>query len=499
MKSIFSVQSTKEIDKLTVEKIGMPSLVLMENAAEGILNQVIHKGESYIIFCGIGNNGGDGLALARKLLYHNKKVKVFILGNISRCSDDFKINYNILKNITDDIEFISDKTIDSLDKEIKSVDVVIDAIFGIGLSRKIDGLIYKVISIINKNSDYIVSIDSPSGLDCESGEVLGISVIANETYSIEMYKKGFFLTNAQKYIGDIKIIKIGIPDKIKDKYDDKIYLLDRDDYKKILPTRLVVGHKGNYGKVLILAGSKNFTGAGYIVTEAAIRSGSGLVTLLVEDNIQSIFQNKFIEAMTLPYSDTDKILNMLKSIDVLICGPGLGVSNVSKDILTMCITKSKCNLLLDADALNIISKDSSLIKYLKNRAILTPHSGEMAKLTNKKIDEIERNRIEESIRYARDNNVVIVLKGHNTIITDGNKTFINRTGSSKMASGGMGDCLSGIIGSLMGQGLLNIDSANLGVYLHGLCGDKIGEEQYSVSARDIIEIIPKVMEELRKN
>lgn len=499
MKGIFSVQSTKEIDRLTVEKIGIPSLVLMENAAEGILNQVVHKGESYIIFCGIGNNGGDGLALARKLLYHNKKVKVFILGDINRCSNDFKINYNILNNITDDIEFINDKILESLNLEIKSADVVIDAIFGIGLSRIIDGLNYKVISLINKNSNYTVSVDSPSGLDCETGEVLGISVKANETYSIETYKKGFFLTNSQEYLGDIKIIKIGIPDKIKNKYDDGIYLLDREDYKKILPKRLITGHKGDYGKVLILAGSKNFTGAGYIVTEAAIRSGSGLVTLLVDDSIQSIFQNKLIEAMTLPYSDTDKILDMLKNIDVLICGPGLGVGKVSRDILTMCITKSKCNILLDADALNIISEDKSLIKYLKNRAIFTPHPGEMARLTNKSINEIEKNRIEESIKYARDNNVIIVLKGYNTVITDGNRTFINRVGSSKMASGGMGDCLSGIIGSLIGQGVLNIDSAVLGVYLHGLCGDKLGEEQYSVSARDIIKIIPKVMEELKKN
>ena len=275
-----------------------------------------------------------------------------------------------------------------------------------------------------------------------------------------------------------------------------MYLLEEEDYKNLVPVRRITGHKGDYGKVLILAGSSGFTGAAYIVAEAAVRTGSGLTTLLIEDSLQNIFSGRLIEQMTLRYSETDRIEQLLKGIDVLICGPGLSKNKENVEMLEKCIKESSCYVVADADALNIISENESLLQYLKGRAVFTPHPGEMARLVNKSIRDIEDNRIEESRRYAEKNHIVVLLKGYNTVITDGEKTIINTTGSSKMASGGMGDCLSGIIGSLVGQRKDLLNSAVLGAYIHGKSGDKLGEKRFSVNARDIIEIIPSVMEDL---
>lgn len=497
MKQIFSMEGTKEIDKQTIEKIGIPSIVLMENAAEGIFNQVVHKGESFIIFCGIGNNGGDGLALGRKLLLAHKSVKIYIAGKVEKGSNEFKINYDIFNNLGGKIVTLKEDMLnEELETELKEADIIIDSIFGVGLSRNIEGLYYKAIECINNFSKYTISIDVPSGLECNTGKALGISIIADETYSVEVYKKGFFSTEAKKYLGHIEIIKIGIPDFIKKINDENMYLLEEEDYKNLVPVRRITGHKGDYGKVLILAGSSGFTGAAYIVAEAAVRTGSGLTTLLIEDSLQNIFSGRLIEQMTLRYSETDRIEQLLKGIDVLICGPGLSKNKENVEMLEKCIKESSCYVVADADALNIISENESLLQYLKGRAVFTPHPGEMARLVNKSIRDIEDNRIEESRRYAEKNHIVVLLKGYNTVITDGEKTIINTTGSSKMASGGMGDCLSGIIGSLVGQRKDLLNSAVLGAYIHGKSGDKLGEKRFSVNARDIIEIIPSVMEDL---
>ena len=500
MKQIFSMEGTKEIDKQTIENIGIPSIVLMENAAEGILNQVVHKRENFIIFCGTGNNGGDGIALGRKLLLFNKNVKIFILGNIENGSNEFKINYNIFKKLGGNIVNLSEYMLNrDLELEIKNSDIIIDAIFGVGLSRNVEGLYYNVIQMINNFSKYTVAIDVPSGLNCNTGKVLGISIIANETYSIEVYKKGFFSNEAQKYLGNVKIIKIGIPDFIKKMNDEEVYFLEEEDYKTILPKRDITAHKGDFGKVLILAGSRGFTGAAYIVAESAVRTGAGLVTLLIEDDLQDIFSARLTEQMTLRYSEISRIEKILKDIDVLICGPGLSKNNENVKMLEKCIKESSCYVIADADALNIISEKKDLLKYLKGRTIFTPHVGEMARLVGESISDIEDNRIEISKKYAEENNVIVLLKGYNTVITDGNKTVINTTGTSKMASGGMGDCLSGIIGSLVGQSKDLFNSAVLGAYIHGKAGDELGKTRFSVNARDVIEIIPSVMEDLNNN
>lgn len=492
---ILSVESSKRLDNYMINDIGLPSIILMENYAEKIVEKILHRGNKFLVFCGVGNNGGDGLVIARKLILAQKNVKVYIIGNMEKGTEEFNVNYNVLTNLEANIEIISSlDTIGLVKQEIKDADIVVDSIFGIGLNRKIEGDFYKVIDCINKFSNYTVSVDNPSGLDCNNGNVLNIAVRAKETFSIETLKKGYFTRGVKEYLGDVTVISIGILNNIGEIFTEKIKLLNDEEYRRMVPIRNLYGHKGTYGKVLILAGSDGFTGAAYLTTQAAIKTGAGLVTLLVPKKIQSVMQNKLIEAMTVNYDEEDRINKLIKESDVIICGPGIGISNESINMLKMILTKSKCKIVLDADALNIVSKNLDLIDFIKNRAIFTPHVGEMSRLTNKSIDYIESNRIDECIKYSRKNEIITVLKGYNTVISNGYKTVINNTGSSKMASGGMGDSLTGIIGSLVAQKVNIFDSATLGCYLHGFSGDILGKELYAVSSTDIIEQIPKTME-----
>ena len=496
---VFSVNGVRKIDSETINNIGIPSIVLMENAAEGIFSKIVHKGKRFIFFCGTGNNGGDGLAIARKLILAGKTVKIYVYGSILKASSEFNTNYNILCNIGIEIKKINMEYANEIISCVEECDVVIDAIMGIGLNRDIEGDLYNLVDIINKYSKYTISVDTPTGLDCDYGKVLNIAVKANETFTVEVMKKGFFSVGARDYLGNVSIVPIGIPKIIKNRYSENIFILSNDEYKRLLPVRNICGHKGTYGKVLILAGSKGMSGAAYITTEAVVRTGAGLVTLLVEKEIQDTLASKLVEAMITTYDESDKVDRLIKDADVIICGPGLSKGLENRNMLQRCIKHSDCSMVIDADALNIISEENELIDYLKGRTIFTPHPGEMARLVNKNIKEVEGNRIEICKEYARDNDIVTILKGYNSVISNGDSVIINETGSSKMASGGMGDCLTGIIGGLVAQGINLYDGGKLGVYLHGLIGDKLGSCRYCVNARDIIQELPKIMDNILKS
>lgn len=492
---IMSVKQAKSIDRETIEKIGVPGIVLMENAAQDIFNGIVHKGKDFLFFCGVGNNGGDGLAIARKLFLSNKGIRVYIIGNLKKASKEFLINYNILKNMGVSIEVIEEKRTSKVCLDIEKADVVLDCIMGIGLNRNITGTMYDLITIINKYAKYIVSVDNPTGLNADNGQVMGIAIKAHETFVVEVLKKGYFNLRAKEYLGETHIVQIGIPEVIKEKNSDNVRILSKEDYKNMIPSRGIYGHKGSYGRTLILSGSNGMTGASYITTESAIKAGAGLVSLIVEKEIQPILSSKLIEAMTVNYSEEEKINKLISEANVIICGPGLSKNKVNKDMLYKFINESKCLLVLDADAINIVSEDKELLNKLKGRTIFTPHLGEMSRLTNKTIKEIESNRIDTCREYAA-NDIVMLLKGYNTVISNGREVVVNNTGNSKMASGGMGDCLTGIIGGLVSQGIDLFNATILGAYIHGAIGDKLSESRYVVTARDIIEEIPKFMQEM---
>lgn len=493
---VVSASKAKRIDAMSINEIGIPGIVLMECAAQEIYSAILHKGEKFLVCCGVGNNGGDGLAIARKLLLQGKDVTVLICGEIKNPTEEFTINYNILSNLKGNILLINDE--ESINSELKLIidnsDIIVDGIFGIGLSREVKGIYYKIIDLINSSCKYVVSIDVPSGLNCDTGEVYGICVKANETYTVEVYKKGFFMGQSSDFLGDLKVIKIGFPNEVIDKLSDKIRVLENKVYREMMPIRNKNSHKGDFGKVVVLAGSKGYTGAAFITTEATVRAGAGLVTLVVNKEIQDNLSGRLIEAMTVAYDEEVRINQLIKSADVIACGPGLGTSKESYDLLRKFLEESSCPIVLDADALNIVAKNMELLDLVKGRAVITPHPGEMSRLTNKSISEIERNRIDECKGFAIEHELVVLLKGYNTVISNGNEVIINPTGNSKMASGGMGDCLTGLIASLIAQKKDIFQSTVLGCYVHGLAADKLSKERYCINARDVIEEVPKIME-----
>lgn len=491
---VMSREGCKEIDRYTIEEIGIQSLVLMENAAKEVTDRVLNLGNKFIIFCGSGNNGGDGLAIARKLLLENKDVYIVIVSEKDNYSKDFLVNYKILMKLTTNILYLKNtKDIEKLNEVLNKYEIVLDCIFGVGLNRVLDEFYIKVINFINEKSKFIISVDVPSGLNANNGEVMGASIVANITYSFEVIKRGFIEYKALKYLGNLEILNIGIPEFVKKMNSERVFILDREEYGRLLKKRSAYGHKGNYGKVAILAGSEGYTGAAFIATEACVRAGAGLTTLVSTKYVQDKLSSKLVEAMITNIDSKDRLKELFEKVNVVTIGPGIDNEKRYKELLINLIRYKNKLFVIDAGAFNLIKDNKEIMDVLKGRAIFTPHPGEMARLIDKSIDYVEDNRIDVASKFAKENEVIVLLKGYNTIITNGDDIYINRTGNSKMASGGMGDCLTGIISALLAQGHSLIDSSLLGAYIHGLAGGLASADKYSTVASEVIENISKVM------
>ena len=500
MINILSADQCREMDKKTINNIGIPEIVLMENAASEVYKKINIKGEAFLILCGKGNNGGDGLALARKLVIEGKKVKVYIISKDNNYTESFRCNLNVLTNILDNenIVFISDENDlnDNFVVDLQNYDIIVDAIFGVGLNKDISGMFKSVIEQINKYGKYIVAMDVPSGLNCNTGVVMGTSVRADKTYTFEAIKKGFLNYSAFEYIGNTEVLKIGIPNSVKNNLGKIINILEDNEYKRLVPKRKVYGHKGNYGRAIVVAGSNGFTGAAFITTECTVRAGAGLTTLVCNSReVQNVLENKVVEAMTITIDD-EKVWDIIKNADTIAFGPGIGTGINQYSMLKKIISISNCPVIIDADGINVLADNKELLSGLKGRCIITPHPGEMARFIDKEISYVENNRIEIAEKTAEEYGIVVLLKGYNTIITDGKRIYINPTGNSKMSSGGMGDALTGIINAFVSQGMDLIDSALVSAYIHGKIADDLSDESYIINARDIIRNLPHKINEI---
>jgi len=489
----------RSIDKYCIENLGIPGIVLMEKAAEKIIKNIsLEETNSFVIVCGNGNNGGDGLAVARQLFCLDKHVEIFMFG-INNLSDDCRINYGIIRNMGVKVNFINGiEDIEILREAIKMCDVTIDAIFGTGLSRRVEGIYDLAITVINESSSNIISIDVPSGFDSDNGIELGNCVQANKTISFQLYKKGFINYDTDRFTGEIIVEDIGIPDIVIDKFHENEFMLDKNIIKNKIKEREKYKHKGDFGRVSIVAGNKGFTGAAVIATQAAVRSGAGLVTLCCPNDIQYIVSLKLLEAMTLDLDNKVKFEKLIDKSDAVAIGPGMGNNDKTLTILSHIMEKINCPLIIDADGINVLAGNLNLLKNKNNEIIMTPHLGEMSRITGLSIDYIEKNRLEVSKDFASKHGIILVLKGYNTIITDGKVTYINTTGNSAMANGGMGDCLTGIITSFVAQGYKPIEAAYMSVYIHGYCGDRLSQNMYCVNASHIIDEIPYSISEIAK-
>ena len=501
-------ETTKLIDRYAIDNLKIPSIVLMENAAIDFVNEIDEKLDNFLIVCGKGNNGGDGYAIARQLWSKGKKVKIFGV-SFENLSCDCKINYDICKNI----EIGMSDNIEKLKTWILQSDCIIEGIFGTGLNSEVKGVYKKIIEIVNEysNQKEVYSIDIPSGISGDNGEIMGTCIKADKTISFVTYKKAFLNTKNSKYFGKIVIKNIGLNQKFFKNLINEYYLT-KLDIKNLHKARNVNSHKGDFGKVLIYAGSKEFSGASVLASNSCVRAGAGLVTLLTSENI--LKNNILSEVMHLninssrTISENDfknelqKIENNILNSDVIAIGPGIGKTEKSLTILEKLLNYEKnnknktINLVLDADALNLISENPKLFEKIENRAVLTPHIVEFSRISGLSPEDILSDKFTKGKEFAKKYKVILLLKGKNTIITDGNKLFVNSTGNSHMANGGMGDCLTGIITSLVAQNYNLIESACIGAFLHGYIGDELTKKQYIVNASHVTENISKYMKEI---
>ena len=496
-------ETTKKIDSFAINELKIPSIVLMENAAISFVKHIHENEDNFLIICGKGNNGGDGYAIARQLFSKGKNVKIFCISN-EDMSNDCMINYKICKNMGIKIFY----EIEELDKLLLDCNVVIEGIFGTGLNSEIKGIYREIIEKTNtaSNNKAIYSIDIPSGINGDTGEVMGISVKADITISFVTYKKGFLNSKIKDYLGKVIIENIGL-NETNINHLVKEYYLTSDMVKSFHIKRDEDSHKGDFGKVLIFAGSSGFYGAGNIVAKSCVRTGAGLTTVITDKNNFSL--NVFVpEAMSFPINfdnineNLEKLENEISNYDVITIGPGIGKSQQAFSIFEKLINIEKNNkgntikLVLDADALNLLAENRELFEKIRNRSVLTPHLVEFSRLTGFSPEVINKNKFEIAKEFSKKYGIILLLKGKNTIITNGEELFANSTGNSHMANGGMGDCLTGIICSLVGQKYDLMKSASIGAYLHGKIADELVRRRYTVNATDVIDNISKYMNEI---
>lgn len=487
---------TKNMDSACVTELEIPLIVMMENAVNAaIKNLDTDKNDSYTVVCGVGNNGGDGLGIARKLIVLGKKVDVFLVGKKEKLTDCSSINFKILENMGENLQFIDDKNKFILESSIKNTDICVDAIFGTGLKRDIVGIFADVVEIMNNCSKKIYSIDISSGLDSDTGEIKNVAVKSDKTISFEFYKRGFLSYSADDYTGEIVVEDIGVPKFIKEKFHNDEFIIDKNEIYKFIRRREKNAHKGNFGRVSIIGGSRGFYGAAKIATESAVKTGSGLVTLISDKDVQEKLCTVFTEAMTVDYSEEERVKNLIKNSNAIGIGPGMGDNKKTLKILKDILDFAKCPVVIDADGINCLKNNKDILKNTNLNTLITPHPAELSRITGFSVDYINKNRIDSAKEAAKNLKTIVLLKGNRTVITDGYKTYINMTGNSAMANGGMGDCLTGIITSLVGQGISLFEAAVVGAYIHGYIGDKIYEKKYTVNASDIIEKIPYIMKE----
>jgi NAD(P)H-hydrate epimerase len=518
------------LDRSATKDFGIKGIVLMENAGRGVFELLLRELQcrcenkapsvAIVVIAGKGNNGGDGLVVARYLKNAGIEVDVFLLANLKDVKGDAKTNLNAWQKMGGKVRrVVGAKDIKTLGASIRRADLIVDAIFGTGFSGEVSGIHKKTIELINKQSGTVVSIDVPSGINATTGAVLGTVVRADITATMAIAKSGLYLSPASQYVGCIEVIDIGMPRELLDDLGTGLALISEEAARaivsKIFP-RKSESHKGTHGHLLVIGGSIGKTGAAYLASvsaNAAMRAGAGLVTCAVPESLNAVMEAKTTEVMTHPLSEGGKgslgessvkdALRALKNKDALVIGPGLGTAvgvDFFEKLFARCRGK-KIPVVIDADGLNVFEKNlPSLVKALKGvRCVLTPHAGEMARLLGVSVKAVQAKRLELAKKLSAKTKAVVVLKGAGTIVaTPLDGAFINSSGNPALASAGTGDVLSGIIGGFLAEGLSTDDAALAGVFIHGACADYIAKDlgEAGMIASDLIAAMPVVLNEL---
>jgi NAD(P)H-hydrate epimerase len=506
---IASVEEMRFMDRYAIEKLGIAEEILMENAGLAAVNVLQNKtgirDKNFVIFCGSGNNGGDGLVIARLLHSNGGRVKVFLLGDGSKYKGAAKTNFSIIARLP--IEVIKLKGAASAKKDVAHCDAVIDAIFGTGLDRPVAGLAAEVIALINKSKKKVLSLDIPSGVNGNTGEVMGSAVGADYTVTFGLPKIGNMFYPGYELGGALFVSHISFPPSLMEGNDLKIAT---NDYVA-LPERLTEAYKGSTGDVLFIAGAANYYGAPYFASMSFLKSGGGYARLAAPRCVIPVVAKRGREIVYLPQEETAagsiafknkrELLEIAAKVDMVVIGPGLSLQEETVNLVKELAAAIKIPLLIDGDGLTAIAGSPEILSRRRAATILTPHLGEMARLTGMPAAEISRDKITVLRKTAEKLKSTIILKGAHSLVgaSDGN-IYINLSGNAGMATAGSGDVLTGCIAAMYGMGLKPDEAARKGVFLHGYAGDLAAAKKGAdgITAKDIMEYLPQALKHDRK-
>ena len=503
---VLNAAQMRDADRQTIDEIGIPSMVLMENAGRQVVAALEAAYDDLAdkhvaILCGPGNNGGDGFVVARTLHQRGVDVSVFVIATMAAIKGDARLNLEILGRLGLTVVEISDEQAWDLHfSEISQCDLIVDAIFGTGLKSPLGGMLETVAADVNASSIAVVAVDLPTGLSADHAEPIGECIRAAMTVTLAAPKLPLVLPPGEALAGTIVVADIGIPPEVLDGLaGPRLELLTRERMREILQPRESDSHKGDYGHVLVVAGSQGKSGAAHLAAVGALRSGAGLVSVAAPRNAQPILAAMGPEYMTVPLDDNaqgtvaasavERVLELEQ--DVIAVGPGLGQSPDVTLFVQELVDRSESPLVLDADALNALASDPDRLQSGGEGArsiVITPHPGEMARLLNTSVEEVQANRLDVARDFAVQHQIYVVLKGYRTLIaTPEGRVFINPLGNPGMATGGTGDVLTGVLAAWLAQ-LLDAEAAcKIAVYLHALAGDltEADEGEVAMTAGDL--------------
>ena len=512
---LVTADEMQRMDRATIESFGIPGRVLMENAGRGatafFLEAVYrdHPGAVGIV-AGRGNNGGDGFVMARYLHQKGLRATVFLLSEKSRIKGDAAANLKLLDTMgVPVVEMADAEAFESRKPLMRHQRTWIDAILGTGLSSDVRGYFGTIIDFINQQDRPVFAVDIASGLNSDTGQVCGVCIQAAATATFGFSKVGLLSYPGRTLTGQLKIIEIGIPPHVATRIGCRQHLITPGALKKKIPQRSAAAHKGHTGHLLILAGSPGKTGAAAMTATAAIRAGAGLVTLGISKSLNPVLETMVTEVMTVGMPETadgaldesahKSVASLIKEKRCLAMGPGLGTHGSTGRLVHRLIEESHVPMVVDADGLNLIAAEPSVLSRRRSPIILTPHPGEMARLSGDSTADIQNDRIGHARSFAERYQVHVVLKGAATVVARPDGTvFVNATGNPGMAAGGMGDVLTGLIAGLITQGVETSAAAQAGVYLHGMAADRMAKKKAPVGylATEVIDTLPEVMDEL---
>jgi hydroxyethylthiazole kinase-like uncharacterized protein yjeF len=506
---VSSVDEMRAMDRYAVKQLGIPEAILMENAgqaAASVLSREIGvRHREIVIFCGAGNNGGDGFVVARKIHADGGSAKVYLLGDPEKFKGAARVNLDILAKLPVEVRPV--ESIKKIRTDVLHCHGIVDAIFGTGLDREISGLYREVVALINESGKKVLSLDIPSGINGDTGQIMGLAVQADWTVTFGLPKIGVMLYPGYERCGKLYVCHISFPPSLYDRADIKIQV----NQPAALPPRDKSGHKGSMGEALFIAGAAGYFGAPYFSAMSFLKAGGGYARLAAPRSMVSFIARKGSEIVFIPQKETasgsialenkKSLIDIAEKMDMVVIGPGLSLDPETQQLVRELVQTIKAPVLIDGDGITAVSADLKVVRKRKAPTILTPHPGEMARMTGKSVAEIDRQKITVLQKTASDLGAGVVLKGaHSLIGYPDEQVFINLSGNSGMATAGSGDALTGAIAAMFGLGLPLEEAVKKGVFIHGFAGDLAASEkgEDGMTAQDILDYLPQAMKQDRE-